>query len=201
MVMPEARVAHERGPVREYATGRCVVFPAEQTRTPMPRIASGDAWGMHGKASRQRCTECRGWYRPHESAVGHQKTCSAECRRARRNRLACRRRASQLEEYREQERRRQRRHRAHRGRAGRGEGTCVDDRELVALYECTEVGEVTCTGDKPVSRAGLGAKPHEITEAILNIWDENHAASRARVRRQVGKMIQEIAPLVGHPGP
>ena len=63
------------------------------------------------KLSRRRCTICRGSYRPNPRAQLTQKTCSAQCRRKRRQRAARRRRSENLEVYRSAERKRQQRRR------------------------------------------------------------------------------------------
>ena len=64
------------------------------------------------KLSRRRCTICRNAYRPHPRAQLTQKTCSAQCRRKRRQRAAKRRRSKNLEAYRSAERKRQQRRRS-----------------------------------------------------------------------------------------
>ena len=68
-------------------------------------------------------------------------------------------------------------------------------------FECADVGEVTCTGAAPLSRAGLGVQAYEITEELLKIWDKSHDLSRAGLRRQVARMMGKMTPMVGHPGP
>jgi hypothetical protein len=69
--------------------------------------------------SQHRCTECRKWFTPAATAREHQRVCGARCRQLRRNRLARRRRGSEVEEWRADERERQRRR-----RKGAQEGPC-----------------------------------------------------------------------------
>ncbi len=72
----------------------------------------GDAGGM----AQHRCTECRKWFTPAATAREHQRVCGPGCRQLRRNRLARRRRAGDVEGFRvdERERQRARRKAAHR---------------------------------------------------------------------------------------
>ena len=58
-----------------------------------------------------RCTECRKWFAAAVTAREHQCVCGPECRRQRRNKLARRRRRSEIEEHRADERARQQKHR------------------------------------------------------------------------------------------
>lgn len=55
--------------------------------------------------------------------------------------------------------------------------------------------------DKPKSRAGPEAQASEIVEKTLQDWDEKAARSRADLRRQVMRIVGEMSPNVGHPGP
>jgi hypothetical protein len=61
--------------------------------------------------AQHRCTECRKWFRPAATASKHQRVCGRECRRLRRNKLACRRRGEEAGQWRAEERERQRKHR------------------------------------------------------------------------------------------
>ncbi len=61
--------------------------------------------------ARRRCTECRKRFAPAARALEHQRVCGEACRKRRRNRLARRRRRSDLEGHRIDELARQRKRR------------------------------------------------------------------------------------------
>jgi hypothetical protein len=64
---------------------------------------------LNAKSSElKRCTVCRNWYHPSIKSVSFQKTCSDNCRKIRRRRLARSRRERDLQDYRVDERARQR---------------------------------------------------------------------------------------------
>src|SRR5262245_33607969 len=104
---------------------------------------------------RRCCTECRGWFVPVRSAAQHQRTCSDQCRRERKFKLARRRRTGRVQEARVDERERQRASRARR----RGASGCHEQ----------------------ASRA----KPTELAEKLLESWDTTVAVSRAGLRRKL----------------
>ena len=70
-------------------------------------------------SQRRRCTECRKWFVPKPTAVGHQRVCGPQCRSLRRRKLARGRRREDLDEQRTDERLRQRKHRDASKCAGR----------------------------------------------------------------------------------
>ena len=131
------------------------------------------------KAKLRRCTECRRWYRPHRSACGHQKTCSSECRRLRRNRLARWRRRANLHECRTEERERQRLSRAER------QG---DPERTFAPFE---------PAGPELSRAGLELQAVRIAEQIVENLDSLARLSRASLKRQVAKIARKTGPIGG----
>jgi hypothetical protein len=60
------------------------------------------------RAAMKRCTECRRWFRPAASARESQRACGKACRASRRCKLARKRRAEDLQGFRDDERERQR---------------------------------------------------------------------------------------------
>jgi hypothetical protein len=120
------------------------------------------------RRARKRCTECRRWFEPHAAATKHQKSCSTGCRAKRRRRLARRRRARELREYRVDERERQRACRARR----RGEQDAV------------------------VSRAGLAVEVPAFERDLLEIVDRHVELSRAGLRREVARLLRLRAWIV-----
>ena len=73
---------------------------------------------MASRAGAKRCTECRRWFTPADSAVKTQGVCGDGCRKARRRKLSRRRRSRCPHAYRVDERLRQQ---AHRDRLRQGE--------------------------------------------------------------------------------
>jgi len=129
---------------------------------------------------RHRCVECRCWFEPAATATQHQKVCSPECRKARRNGRARERRGQNLEGYRKGERDRQREHRAEARRKA---------------PPSDEAAEAPPGPAPPrVSRAGLGAELLEIVEKVLEYLDTEVSRSRTGLRRQVMKILQELGP-------
>lgn len=102
------------------------------------------------------------------AAVEHQKTCSDRCRGKRRHRLARRRRARELREYRVDERERQRACRA------RGHSR-----------------------EKTVSRPGLAAEVPALQRDLLEIVDRYVEVSRAGLRREVVLFLRDRAGKLG----
>ena len=66
---------------------------------------------MASRAGSKRCTECRRWFTPAESAGKTQRVCGEGCRKARRRKLSRRRRARCPQAHRVDERLRQQTHR------------------------------------------------------------------------------------------
>lgn len=114
---------------------------------------------------RRRCSTCRKWFCPALSAIHHQKTCSPECRRKRLRRLARRRRAKDLEGYREDERRWQADCRARRRERSGTEGVS--------------------------SRSGLFPEVMELKEVILKVWDKAFRQSRSRLGWKVLQVLRD----------
>lgn len=133
---------------------------------------------MKTRAQGWRCSECRRCFTPAVTAEGRQKTCSAECRRGRRNRLARRRRQYDLAAARDDERDRQRRRRSRPA-----EQVCL----FVQAETCVEVGVAAV--EPGVSRAGFRVELEEIIEETLENLDELVRVSRAGFRRQLQRLI------------
>ncbi len=110
------------------------------------------------------------------------RTCSAECRRGRRNRLARRRRQHDVAAARDDERDRQRRRRSRPP-----EQVCL----FVQAETCVEVGLAAV--EPGVSRAGFRVELGKIIEETLENLDELVRVSRAGFRRQLQR-------LLGHAG-
>lgn len=141
---------------------------------------------MKTRAQGCRCTECRRCFTPAVTTAGRQKTCSAECRRDRRNKLARRRRQHDLEAARDDERDRQRRR---RGRPP--EEFCL----FVQVETCVELG--IDAAEPGMSRAGFRAEPEEIIEETLKNLDELVRVSRAGLRRQLQRLLRSPARIRG----
>ena len=118
-----------------------------------------------------RCRCCRKWFRP-ESSAEHQRTCSLECRRKRRSRVAKRRRERDLESHRERERLRQHRCREKRSAEGRGHTA-------------------------PLSRASLLAQPLALDVVIVQTVDKHLAVSRATLLAEIRAVLAEFGVLPG----
>jgi hypothetical protein len=133
--------------------------------------------------NRRRCVECRRWYHPASSAVGHQCVCSPECRRARRRKQAKRRRAEDLEHFRGEERRRQQECRARRG----GEASTPRAR---AGPEPEGQDVTACHAPASIhNRSGLLTK-------VQHLWDKQVRLSRASLERELGRMGRKFREMV-----
>ena len=114
------------------------------------------------KRVRRRCSECRQWYVPAQSAVKTQRTCSKKCRLRRRAKLERARRAADLANARADERERQRRHRAQKG-AKKG-------------------------ADPPMSQAGLYVQMQDIIEEIMEDLGQAQRLSLTGLRRRLHRI-------------
>ena len=104
----------------------------------------------------------RRWFHAAPSATDHQRTCGAECRRARRRWLARRRRRPAVQDFRVDERNRQR-----------------ERRKRVAV--------AATAGHAPAS----APKPAEFAEKMLESWDEAVAVSRASLQRRFAVILRQ----------
>ena len=120
---------------------------------------------------RRRCTACRQWYRPAASAVQHQKTCSAGCRRKRLRWLARKRRGADIHEYRVEERERQR--------------------------ACRAAKRARASPSPELSRAGLAPQVTELEEVLLGKWARLARLSRAGLRRELRQVLGRSARVSG----
>ena len=127
--------------------------------------------------------ECRRWYYPTASAVGHQCVCGPECRKARRRKQAKLRRAEDLEYFRGEERRRQQECRARR----RGEPSTLEAR----------------AGPEPERQAvtprhaPASSRNHwELRDKVRHLWDEHVRLSRASLDRELGRMGRKLGEIV-----
>lgn len=132
--------------------------------------------------SRQRCTECRRWYHPAASAKGSQLVCSEACRKARRSKLARRRRWERLEESRRSERARQRDCRSRK----RAPGTVG-----VRAGPGEEAHDVTPCHAPPSAR-----KTVELREKFALFWNKQARRSRATLDRELQRIAQETRDFV-----
>lgn len=133
--------------------------------------------------SRQRCTECRGWYHPAPSAKGSQVVCSEACRRARRRKQAQRRRAEQLEESRSSERARQ--------RACRAREQCVPAGSGARAGPGGQAHDVTTCHAPPST-----LKSSELREQLALFWDTQAQRSRATLDRELQRIARETRDFV-----
>src|SRR5215204_3795760 len=124
----------------------------------------------HAGPKRHRCSECRSWFEPAQSAATAQKVCGVECRRKRRRRLARRRRALAVQDYRVDERQRQR---AHRQRWRAGAGPPVDGACHAPPSACNVL---------------------ELAAKVLESWDRAAALSRASLRRKIPTILRGLVP-------
>ena len=139
--------------------------------------------GMKGRGeSRQRCSECRGWYHAAPSARATQKVCGPECRARRRRRLARDRRSRRVQDARVDERERQRQCRARRKDAGK-----------VTEGARTDTGPPARDGHAPASGDSSG----EIMGKVLDLWDRETARSRATLSREIGLILRGSRSLHG----
>lgn len=135
--------------------------------------------GWAKRTERQRCTVCRGWYRPHKSTGNRQKTCSAKCRKERKRAFAGKRRRQDVERSRREERRRQRKRRAR------------VNAETAGLKGSEEI---------EVSRVGVRVEIAEAERFIAETWDEILAMSRAWLKRRLRIPSGARAETVGQGG-
>ncbi|MBI4700092.1 MAG: hypothetical protein HY744_02820 [Deltaproteobacteria bacterium] len=119
----------------------------------------------HSKAARRRCTECRHWFHPAASAQATQLVCGPDCRRKRDLALARRRRARDLDRYRENEQDRQ-----HKCREARRRRAGIPPPPVRLGREGAEVAD----GHAPAS----GANQAQLQEKVLQSWDKVAARSR-----------------------
>jgi hypothetical protein len=144
--------------------------------------------GRRKRIRTKRCVVCRRKYRPHVSVEATQKTCSAECRVARRKRSTKAWREASLDGYREFERKRQKRHRA--------------------ISKGVRGGSVDAA-QASMSRTGLFLEVSELKDLMEEIGDKVEAMSRTwlaeKVRLLSGaraeKRGQEGTELTGCHGP
>jgi len=115
-----------------------------------------------------RCSECRKAFVPAPSARTKQLVCGKTCRRARRRKLARRRRALHLEDSRADDRKRQRGHR---------------ERHAAAA----ESHEPPSPRKPPISQS-----------QIVDFVDRALALSRASLVREIGAMIDQMEPISGN---
>lgn len=127
--------------------------------------------------SRRRCCECRRWYVPSCTAAHTQKTCCPACRARRLRKLARRRRALDVEEYRADERERQRECRARR-RAESDKGT----------------------KEPLLSHAGLLPREAILCREIIESWDKQMMLSRAYLERRISVLLGRAAKKPGQAG-
>ena len=121
----------------------------------------------NAKSSRlKRCTVCRHWYHPSNTATSFQKTCSEKCRLRRRRRLARARREHDLQDYRVDERERQRACRRRKKKKAASEGTIRTDSDAM-------------------SRAGLQPQAIDLHELVRKSVDMALGRSRATLIRQL----------------
>lgn len=142
------------------------------------------------KLSRQRCTICRSSYRPDPRAQLTQKTCSAQCRRKRRQRAAKRRRSKNLEAYRSAERKRQQRQRS-RARTANAKN--------VTRAKAQPARDAAQPARDPgrLSRAGLDPQLSRLIEKIIDSVDKQLRVSRADFERELLEIIEENGQFVG----
>jgi len=126
----------------------------------------------------KRCTVCRHWYHPSNTAASFQKTCSEKCRLRRRRRLARARREHDLQDYRVDERERQRACRRHKKKKAASEGT------------------ITTVSDA-MSRAGLQPQAIDLHELVRESVDMALGRSRATLIRQLTASLTDNAPNRG----
>lgn len=129
--------------------------------------------------SKPRCSECDDPFEPDVRSRAHQKTCSGECREARRARLARERRWKDIEKTRKKECKRQQRCR-------NGGVDPEAPGEVPTTPAVTEPG--------PVSRAGFEADVVDILGKILRRRSAiPPGVSRAGFERQTIGMLRELA--------
>ena len=126
-----------------------------------------------------RCTVCRHWYRPAETALTFQKTCSIGCRHRRRRRLARLRREHNLQDYRVDERMRQRAFRRRRKKRK------------------APVGHTEASESADVSRAGLQPQVADLERFVRQSVDKALERSRPTLIRQLTGLLADNQPKCG----
>ena len=144
-------------------------------------------WQVLGAmTNRRRCVECRRWYHPASSAVGHQCVCGPKCRRARRRKQAKLRRVADLEHFRREERRRQQESRARR------------HAQLSAL-RARAGPEPEGPEGQPVTGCHAPASSRNQLELLMKVqhlWDKQVRLSRASLERELGRMGRKFRDIV-----
>lgn len=130
--------------------------------------------GIH---DRQRCTECRAWYRRAPTASTSQKVCGPACRKVRNRKLAGVRRSKDPWGFREDERRRQRESRARRKTAA---ATGV-------------TGPPVTRGHAPSSAPNT----RQLQRKVLEAWDTQSAVSRATFARMIAEITEGFGASAG----
>lgn len=130
----------------------------------------------------KRCTICRHWYHPSNTAISFQKTCSEICRLRRRRRLSRARRERDLQDYRVDERERQRACRRRKKKKKALEGTANADSDTV-------------------SRAGLQTQPVDLHELVRESVDMVLGRSRAALIRRLTASLADNSPNRGQVSP
>ena len=124
----------------------------------------------------KRCTECRARFVPARSAEKTQKVCSLKCRQRRRRRLARKRRAQRIQDYRVDERVRQQRHRERR--------------------RSTEAAS-TATGPPPCHAPASACNSADFAAKVLESWDRAVAMSRASLERRMPGILRDLVAFSG----
>ncbi len=132
---------------------------------------------------RSRCTECRRWFEPVRSAGGSQKVCGEACRARRKRKLARRRRHEDLEAARADERERKA-----RSRAARREREAAHSRTLTDTSE-----SASWTGFDGCHAPALAPISLDMQEEVARIVDEIWQVSRARLQREVARIVRKVA--------
>jgi hypothetical protein len=130
----------------------------------------------------KRCTVCRHWYHPSNTATSFQKTCSEKCRLRRRRRLSRARRECDLQDYRVDERQRQRACRRRKKKKAASAGTMTTDSDAM-------------------SRAGLQPQPVDLKELVRESVDIALGRSRATLIRQLTASLTDNSQNRGQVSP
>ena len=141
---------------------------------------------LHRTGARQRCTECRCWFRPAPCARQTQHVCGeAACRRSRRAKLARRRRRRNEPGYRVDERERQDKRRA-----------VVREAKAATAATAPTVEPGQSSRHSPPS-----VRDHrEVSREMLEAWDVAIAASRATLERSLTAILGRNARSGGTDG-
>src|SRR5262249_54135003 len=139
-------------------------------RVPCLRAFPDIAGMRNAKSILKRCVICRRLFPPAPTSVATQKTCSAACRKRRRNRMAQARRRRALEDFRADEREPQ-----HACRKRRRESSCP--RSGVST---------------PVSRARLSVEAADLSGLIDESVDKAVTVSRATLKRYLRAALTDF---------